>query len=276
MSKPKIISYKDIPIKDLVIGKGQVRSSDTGIELDELATSIKIMGQLQPIMVAPAEIEGKFEIILGQRRYLACKRIGKKEISSSILSEKVDETTAKIISFTENLMRRNLNTKDCIDVCTYLYKKYGSMKAVAEKSGLPYDHVRQYVKYDRLSSPLRALYDKGTIDLKTALDAHDAVGGEDGSEEKAVKLVLKMKGMAGEQKRRTAKIISANPKIKVEDAVKEAKTIISHKISLVLLENVNLALEEYAKGMEQKKEDAAAELIEEALKSGGFLADDED
>lgn len=276
MVKVKIVEYKKISLEDLIIGKGQARTSDTGAEIDELATSIREVGQLQPIMIAPVDIKGKYEIILGQRRFLACKRLGEKTIHAAVLSERVDETTAKIISFSENIMRRNLNTKDCIDVCTDLFKKYGSMKDVAKVSGLPYQDVKRYVKYDRLPGALKELYDKRKVDLKTALDANDAFGGEEEYKEKAVELALKMSKMGGDQKKRTAKIVAENPKKTVNLAVEEAKKQIRHKVTILQGEKEHMALKFYASSMGQRLEDAAGDLIEEGLKSGGFLEDEED
>jgi len=275
MAKVKITEFRDILLEDLVIGTSQVRLSDTGAEIDELATSISQVGLLQPIMVAPVDAQGKYEIILGQRRFLACKRLQLKTVKAAILSEKVDEITAKIISLTENMMRRNLSAKDCIDVCTDLFKKYSSMKAVSQVTGLPYADVSRYVKYDRLSESLKKLYDDGEVDLKTALDVNDAIG-EDGDQGKAVKLALEMNKMAGDQKRRTTKIVSENPDLEVNIAIEEAKKQITHKITFLLGPIQYDALGEYAKGLGQRVEEAAGDLVEEALKSEGYLEDGED
>ena len=64
----KLKEFKEIKLQDLAIGKGQVRLSEVGKDIDELAESIKKQGLLQPIVVCPAEKEGKYEILLGQRR----------------------------------------------------------------------------------------------------------------------------------------------------------------------------------------------------------------
>lgn len=276
MSTAKIVEFRDMPLEDLTIGTSQVRTSDTGVEITELATSIAKVGLLQPIMVAPADAEGKYEIVLGQRRFLACKQLGAETIKAAILNKKVDPIEAKIISFTENIMRRNLNSKDCVDVCTDLYRKYGSMKTVAEVTGLPYEHVTRYVKYERLLGGLKRLHDDGKVDLKTALLVNDAVGGEKEAEERAVNAALEMSKMGGDQKKRTAKIMFENPKKSVQDAVEEAKKQIRHQITIVQGVREYQALKDYAKGMGQNLEDAAGDLVEEALKSGGFLEDDED
>src|SRR5438552_3518111 len=151
----KIVEVKELPMSDLVIGKGQVRLSDVGKGIDELAASIDKIGQLEPIVVAPSSEKGKFEILTGQRRFLACKQLKKDKILACILEERVDEIEAKVISLTENLLRLDINRKDLIDACTMLYRKYGSIKDVASETGLPYNEVRLYVRYDRLKPELR-------------------------------------------------------------------------------------------------------------------------
>ena len=84
----------------LEIGKGQVRLRDVGKDIDELAASIAKVGLLEPIVVAPGSAPGKFEIITGQRRFLAHKKLGAETIMAAVLDTAVDETEAKVISVT--------------------------------------------------------------------------------------------------------------------------------------------------------------------------------
>src|SRR5262245_57228077 len=122
---------KEVKLDDLVISKGQVRLSGVGEEIEELAASINKIGLLEPIVVCPAEKKGQFEILTGQRRFLAHRMLKKDTILACILDKRVDETTAKVISVTENLVRKDLNRRDLITACTALYKLYGSVKDVA-------------------------------------------------------------------------------------------------------------------------------------------------
>ena len=104
------------------------------------------------------------------------------------LDDRVDEAEAKAISITENLVRRNLSGPELIDGITFLYNKYGNAKAVHESTGIPYNDVRQYVKYPRLSAGLKKLVEKGDVDLKVALGAQDLAerrGGKAGERELA-------------------------------------------------------------------------------------------
>ena len=94
----KIVEIKEIPLKTLIIGKGQVRVRDVGKDIDELADSIKKQGLLQPIVVCESDEPGKYEILTGQRRFLAHKVLQLEKITACILDEKVDEIEAKLIS----------------------------------------------------------------------------------------------------------------------------------------------------------------------------------
>lgn len=271
----KIVGEREIPLSDLVLGRGQVRQDDTGKEIHELAQSIAKQGLLHPILVAPLE-GGKFEIILGQRRFLAHQQLGRETISARLLDERVDETQAKVISLTENLMRRDLTRSDKIDACTYLYKKYGgNAKTVARKTGLKYSDVLQYVKYDRLCDALKALVDKGEVVLKTALRAQDAADLADEGEEEAVKLAREMSGMSGAQQKKIKETLGGRGDKSVDDAIEEAKG--GGKITQILVTlgtDAHGSLKRFASDEGSNMDDAAGSLIEEGLLGKGYLETD--
>ncbi len=74
--------------------------------LEELATSIKENGLLQPILVREYG-EGRYQIIAGERRFRACKLAGMAEIPAIILN-KSDKAVAEI-ALIENIQREDLN-----------------------------------------------------------------------------------------------------------------------------------------------------------------------
>lgn len=267
-----IKEVKEIPLKDLVIGKGQIRVSDVKKDISELADSIRKIGLLEPIVVCPTDKPGRYEILIGQRRFLAHQELKKETILAAILDEKVDETTAKVISLSENLIRRDPNRKDLIDVCTVLYKKYGSIKSVAEETGLPAKKVSEYVKYDRLKPELRTLVDNG-VDIKVALRAQDAasVTGEFNADD-AVKLAKEMSQMSGAQQAKLVKEIEEQPAASVDDRIESAKK--GEKITQVVVTlgaSVHQALNAFAKSEGTNLDDAARSLIEDGLSTKGLL-----
>jgi ParB family transcriptional regulator, chromosome partitioning protein len=272
----KIVRVEQVPMEKLEIGKGQVRLRDVGKDIDELAASIAKIGQLEPIVVCPSKDSGKYEILTGQRRYLAHQKLKMETIYACILDQEVSESEAKIISVTENLVRRDLNRKDLIDACTSLYRVYGSVKDVSEETGLPYSKVSLYVKYDRLRPEMKKMVDKGEVDLKVALRAQDAasVTGKYKADE-AVMLAKEFAGMSGAQQSRVVKKREEDPQSDVSDVVEAAKT--GEKITQIIVTvgaGLHQSLRSYAKDESTTIDDAAASLIEEALTGKGYSISD--
>lgn len=264
---------REVPMSKLELARGQVRQRSVGKEIDELADSIERVGLLQPIVVCPTDNGEGYEILLGQRRFLACQELGKSKIRAAILDEKVSQTEAKILSVTENLVRRDLDTKDKIDVCSELYKKYGSIEAVKDETGLPRRKIRQYVKYPRLMDELKDLVDTHEVSVDTALRAQDAaeVSGDVDPDE-AVELAKEMEPMSGAQKRKIVEDREKNPDSDVDDVIEHAKT--GGKITQVnvtLTANVHQSLKDFAHDADSSMNDAAASLIEEGLIERGAL-----
>lgn len=74
-------------------------------EITELAESIEERGQLQPILVTPRD--ERFEIVAGDRRYLAHEKLGRKKIEAKVVD--ADDEGVAIDRATENLQRRDLS-----------------------------------------------------------------------------------------------------------------------------------------------------------------------
>jgi ParB family transcriptional regulator, chromosome partitioning protein len=268
-----IKDVKALPLKDLVLGKGQVRLRETKKDVTELADSIRKIGLLEPIVVCPADKPGKYEIITGQRRFMAHQELKLPTILAAILDERVDETTAKVLSISENLVRRDLNRRDLIDACTALYHRYGTLQAVIEETGLPRSKVKDYINYDRLEPKLRSLVDKGEVKLKAALRAQDAaaLSGEKNTEE-AVKLAKEMSTMSGAQQSKLVKQIEEEPDASVDELIEAAKT--GEKITQIVVTlgaSAHKGLLNYAKDEGTTLDDAARALIEEGLSDKGLL-----
>ena len=70
----------------------------------ELAESIREVGLLQPVILRPSN--GRFEIVSGDRRYLAHKLIDRKEIKAIV--KDLDDRETVVIRGIENLQRENL------------------------------------------------------------------------------------------------------------------------------------------------------------------------
>ena len=104
----KNIETNKIAIKDIVRNKFQPRKSFNKDSLAELTNSIKEQGVIQPIIVRPsANLDGKYEIIAGERRWLASQNAGLHEVPTVILN--VDDVKSLEFAIVENVQRQDLN-----------------------------------------------------------------------------------------------------------------------------------------------------------------------
>jgi len=102
------ITKNKVSIKDLTRNKFQPRKHFSKENLEDLTNSIKEQGVIQPIVVRPnKKEEGKYEIIAGERRWLASQNAGLNEVPVVILN--VDDVKSLEIAIIENVQRENLN-----------------------------------------------------------------------------------------------------------------------------------------------------------------------
>ena len=105
----KKIETNKISIKDIVRNKFQPRRHFDKQSLEELTNSIKEQGVIQPIIVRPDKLsDGKYEIIAGERRWLASQNAGLHEVPAVILN--VDDIKSLELAIIENVQRQDLNS----------------------------------------------------------------------------------------------------------------------------------------------------------------------
>ena len=94
-------------ISDLKRNKYQPRKKFDEISLDELTVSIKSRGIIQPIIVGNSNTDTKYEIIAGERRWLAAQRAGLHEVPIVVIE--ADDKKALEFGIVENVQRHDLN-----------------------------------------------------------------------------------------------------------------------------------------------------------------------
>jgi len=274
--KIKILDTKDVLIKDITIGESQARLRQVKEGIGELADTIRVQGLLHPILIQETELDGyKYEVIAGQRRLLACTSLGYTTIRAEIC-EKLPLQDAKIASVIENIARTQLNPRDMIDACTYLYYQYGSIQAVADEMGISRQVVSNNVKAAQLNPRLREMVDRGEVRLKTAIIAQEAALQEGTHvEDNSVLLAKELSPLPEAIGRRLAKNVKTlseqkidRPMVEIiEDAKRADDTV---QIGVTLSGNLHRSLEAFANEEGSKVIDAAHNLIEEGLSAKGF------
>ena len=105
---PSKITTNKILINDITRNKFQPRKSFNKESLEELSNSIREQGVIQPIVVRPNKSQdGKYEIIAGERRWLASQNAGLHEVPVVILN--VDDAKSLEFAIVENVQRQDLN-----------------------------------------------------------------------------------------------------------------------------------------------------------------------
>jgi len=97
-----------VSISDLSRNPYQPRQHFSEEKLEELVNSIKKNGIIQPIAVRPIKSEnGKYEIVAGERRWIAAQRAGLHEIPVRILD--LSDVESLEVAIVENIQRDDLN-----------------------------------------------------------------------------------------------------------------------------------------------------------------------
>lgn len=129
----EIKGLNEISINDIVPNPNQPRKHFDETALNELASSIKVHGIIQPIVLNEAE-DGKYMIIAGERRWRAAKIAGLETVPAYV--RRFTEKQVKEISIIENLQREDLNPIEAAKAIKQLMEEYKlTQEAVSERIG---------------------------------------------------------------------------------------------------------------------------------------------
>ena len=255
--------YGRIRLDQLQISPSNVRQRDITADLDKLAYSMRTLGLQHPIIV---QRKGdKFEILVGQRRYLAAKQLGWDAIDAIIEKEERDEFEAKVLSFSENVQRRDLAPRDKADACAYLLKKLGSPRAVSEHLGIGEQTVRRWLGYAAVPEKLKALVEEGKVSRPVATRIAEHVH----DERQAVAIAEKIAEMkpAKEHQDRILEAVEESPDRSVDVILRRAEeTRVRKEITFVLPEKwataMDRASKQLARDVNEIARDATIEWLE--------------
>ena len=132
--------------KDLSAG-----TEDT--DIDDLANSIRDCGLLSPITVRMTS-DGQYDLVAGQRRYLAFQRLGRNAIPA-IIKDDLDDTGATVVSLVENVHRADMNPMDKAKAYQGIYIRYGDVERVAKETGVTSQTVRRYLPLLKLTQAIQ-------------------------------------------------------------------------------------------------------------------------
>ncbi len=160
---PSQESLQTIAIDRVVPGKYQPRTRMDDASLEELASSIREQGIMQPILVRPVG-GGRFEIIAGERRWRAAQRAGLREVPA--LVRPVADQAALALALIENIQREDLNAIEEANGLQRLIDEFGlTHDAAAKAVGRSRSAVSNLLRLRELAKPVQDYLLGGELDM---------------------------------------------------------------------------------------------------------------
>jgi len=161
--------FKSIDMTRIVEPDGNVRLEIPEREIFELSESMKEVGLIHAILVV--ERDGQFEVVAGQRRWLAAKKLEWSRIKAEV--RKLDRTQIALIRANENLQREGLSPIEEAAVYADLFDHHKfTIKMISTKMGKPATTVTKLMDLLKMDEHLQIAIHKGEITPAVARELH--------------------------------------------------------------------------------------------------------
>jgi len=151
-----------IAVSDLVRNRYQPRKNFNKESLEELTNSIKARGIIQPIIARPSNDKNKYEIIAGERRWLAAQSAGLHEVPVVVVE--ADNKKALEFGIVENVQRNDLNAVEEAEGYKRLIDEFDyDQDQVAKFIGKSRSHITNCLRLLTLSNDILELLKKNEI-----------------------------------------------------------------------------------------------------------------
>lgn len=152
--------FREIPIELIDPSPYQMRREFDPTRLNELVESIRAEGLMQPITVRSRN--NRFELIMGERRFRACKQLQLKTITARVIE--AADASAAAQALIENLQREDLNPIDeALGYASLMEDFKLTQEAVSERIGKPRSNVANYLRLLRLNKECQGYVSKGML-----------------------------------------------------------------------------------------------------------------
>ena len=160
-------------IADLSPNKYQPRVHFDEEKLKELANSIKKNGIIQPIAVREDKVDpGRYEIVAGERRWIAAQKAGLQEVPIVLLD--LDDNEALEIAIVENIQRDDLNVIEEAKGYKRLSDEFGyDQEKIANFMSKSRSHISNTLRLLTLPKDVIAMIEEGNL---TAGQARPLIG----------------------------------------------------------------------------------------------------
>ena len=152
----------EVPIEFLKRNPDQPRKVFGEAEIDELATSIREKGVIQPLLVRPTGVGGEYEIVAGERRWRAAQRAGLRELP--VVIRNLADGEVLEIGIIENVQRVDLNPIEEALAYKQLMERFGrTQDGVAEVVGKSRPHIANTLRLLNLPEAVQGYVLQGQL-----------------------------------------------------------------------------------------------------------------
>jgi ParB/RepB/Spo0J family partition protein len=261
-------------------------------DVGELMRSIEEEGILEPLLVRP--VDGRYELVVGSRRFEAAKRLGMKTVPAVVKSMPDEE--ALVVSLVENIQRRDIEPEEEYDALMKLRKLnpalYTSTEELARVIGKSHQYVEdrinavQTIRNIRKSghskiavkqSPTQEERREGVLPIKHATFLHKAEEAprvqQIPEERRAKKLSALAETIAELPRPEAQKVVEhfvMAPQRPIEEIKRESETLRAFKLEVLLDPRVADALRKAAEERQTTMEAMAALAIHAWLRENKY------
>ena len=152
---------REIPLDAIDRNPFQTRTQFDEVALGELAASIAATGVVQPILVRQMPGD-RFQLIVGERRFLASKKAGKSTIPAIL--RQVSDEQAMEITIVENLQRTDLNPMEQARAYDRLSREFKlTQEQMAQRTGKDRASVANFLRLLRLPAEVQGKVEAGIL-----------------------------------------------------------------------------------------------------------------
>ena len=154
----------EIAIQDIIPNPTQPRTQFDEEALEELATSIRQLGVIQPITLRKRNKDGKYIIISGERRFRAASMAGLSSLPAYI--REVDDENLHAMALVENIQRQDLNAIEIALGMQRLIQECNlTQDALSERVGKKRSTVSNYMRLLKLPNEVQLALKEGLISM---------------------------------------------------------------------------------------------------------------
>lgn len=170
-------AVRDLPVSEIDPNPYQTRNHFDEQALNELAASILVNGVVQPIVVRPNN--GRFQLVAGERRWRAVKKIGREFIPAII--KQISNEQAMEMTIVENLQREGLNPMEEARAFDRLSREFNlTQEQMSQRTGRERASIANLTRLLRLPESVQEAIEKNELSAGHAkvllmLDAPDAI-----------------------------------------------------------------------------------------------------